>query len=394
MSSNILSWRSAGPLALLALAGVAGSAHAADITVTDAKVAAGRLIITGKTTAPSTWVRLDGQIGSQFNVKSDTEGAFAFAIVYHPGDCIVDLQKLLSPTRLGAATPALVADCGPAGVSPRGPWSSAATYVTNDLVTYQGSTWRARRESSHATPAAGPLWELFAAGAVAASEETAPGDVQPFDAPTGPAGGDLTGTYPDPTIKVGAVTTDKIANLAVTTDKIALFSIGAGRLADGGVTSAKILDGTVTNADLADNAVTSAEIAANSIFSSDIFDGTITSADIGTSAVASSEIANGSIAASDIGSHAIDMSRIDGTDHYGNIGVGGLSVGKCTTVTIAIGGAEAGDAGILTTDGTLPDGQVMYLQRVLADSAHVKVCNLGTGNLPAVTVAARILTFH
>ena len=53
-----------------------------------------------------------------------------------------------------------------------------------------------------------------------------------------------------------------------------------------------------------------------------------------------------------------------------------------------------GDAGILTTDGTLPDGEVMYLQRVLADSAQVKLCNLSGGDLPAVTVAARILTFH
>ena len=63
-------------------------------------------------------------------------------------------------------------------------------------------------------------------------------------------------------------------------------------------------------------------------------------------------------------------------------------------VTISIGGAEAGDASVLTTDGTLPDGEVMYLQRVLADSAHVKICNLSGGDLPAVTVAARILTFH
>ena len=36
----------------------------------------------------------------------------------------------------------------------------------------------------------------------------------------------------------------------------------------------------------------------------------------------------------------------------------------------------------------------MYLQRVLADTAHVKLCNLSGGDLPAVTVAARILTFH
>ena len=160
------------------------------------------------------------------------------------------------------------------------------------------------------------------------------------------------------------------------------------------VRSVDVRDGELTGDDVLDNSLGTNDVATNSLFGSDIFDGTLTSADIGTSAVASTEIANGSIVSADIASHGIDQSRIAGTDHYGNIGVGGISSGRCTTVTISIGGALPGDAGILTTDGTLPDGEVMYLQRVLADSAHVKLCNLSGGDLPAVTVAARILTFH
>jgi len=188
-----------GILAAAAGCLLATQAHAAAITITDAKVAGGQLTVTGTTGRANTPVTLDGQ----FNATSDASRNFTFTLSdYLPTDCVVTVSDGKRSVN------GVVADCGPAGLTIRGDWLASASYQANDAVTFQGSAWvaladnRNRRPDTHAaqwqqfvargdagaTGPVGPAGPRGVKGATGDMGLTGPQGVAGVTGPAGPAG--------------------------------------------------------------------------------------------------------------------------------------------------------------------------------------------------------------
>jgi hypothetical protein len=197
--------------------------------------------------------------------------------------------------------------------------------------------------------------------------------------PSGAAGGDLAGSYPDPTIAADAVGAGEVIDQTLTGSDVLDDSLSSADVDEStlGFSPGADITGTMETADIAPNAVGADEVASNSLSGSDISEGGLFIGGDLSGSVGSADINQGTVGGVEVGNRSLSLNDVSAADAaLGNTASGiTLAPGACTNVLTALNGLQVGDLVIVVPRSTSAGIFTPPVRVTTAGQFPLRMCN-------------------